>query len=49
MADRIEIRNKKTGKWETKTFKDSDEAFDAYWDLVDQEDPDLHIELISDD
>ena len=46
--DRIEIRNKKTGKWETRIFKDSDEAFEAYWDLVDQEDPDLHIELISD-
>jgi len=46
--DRIEIRNTKTGKMETRIFKDSDEAFDAYWELVDQEDPDLYIELISD-
>ena len=46
--DRIEIRNTKTGKMETRIFKNSDEAFEAYWDLVDQEDPDLHIELISD-
>jgi hypothetical protein len=34
---------------ETREFKTSDEAYDAYWDLVDQENLDLYIELISDD
>jgi len=46
--DRIEIRNTKTGKMETMIFKDSDEAFEEYWRLTDEENLDLHIELISD-
>jgi len=50
MGERIRIRNTKTGKIESRTgFKDSDEAYEAYWALVDEENPDLDIELISDD
>ena len=46
--DRIEIRNTKTGKMETRIFKDTDEAYEAYWALTDEENPDLYIELICD-
>lgn len=47
MATRIRIYNKKTGDWINKTYPDEDAAFEDYWKMSDEDDPDLDIELIT--
>jgi hypothetical protein len=49
MTTIIRIRDKRTGRIEDRAFPDDDAAYNAYWKLSDEDNPDLDIELISTD
>ncbi len=47
MKHRILIRNTRTGDLDVKHFSNMDDAFDYYWKLTDEDDPDIEFELIT--